>query len=1173
MKKTSLSILILLIVALCASIFFACGSTEKNPPAAEPSVTELKDEVEIAFAGLSVAGNPSVDNENGTIYFEVANEIASLDFSSLRFSAGTLTIKTEDGTPVTSPVLSEGENRFLITVTKGTITLDYTLKIVRRAAEPAAPSTPHEHALGAWSTYLPATCIVKGEERRYCSGCEYFEKRTLEIDPDHHNYTDTVTLEPTYLSEGERTYRCVDCGHNYAEVISALDPSEGLSFALREDDTYEVTGMGICTDTNLGIPSRYQEKAVTSIASEAFRDRKELTSVTIPSSVKSLGTNAFYGCDNLASVVLSEGLDRIDGYVFYNCKALTAITLPQSLTGIGEYAFLGCKSLQSFVIPNGVTSVGGSILSGCSALVDLTIPYVGNRPGVGRSDTYQYPLGYLFGRESYGGSKGAEGAFFIESSTDAVTLTYYLPSSLRNLTVTNAGYIPRGAFYGINTFDRITIKNATRIGESAFNTKVPWNKTFVLELLDCPSLMLDSWAFERCNGLNQALVIEKGWSFTGGNPFDGATFSSIALEEGNPRYHIAGNCLIETETKRLVAAFKDPEIPSDGSVTTIAASAFSMRDDMTDITIPTSVKTIERNAFDKNVNLTSITLPNSVTSIGRRAFADCYKLSAIVLSSGLTTISQSAFQNCISLQSVECPSSLRSIGRDAFNGCGALSEITIPASVTSIGTSAFTGCPLVTVYYGGFISSWCDITGLTNLMQYKPKKSLYFNGVLLEGDLIIPSDVTAIPSDAFKGCVNLTSVIIPASVTSIGTNVFGHCRQLTSITVESGNSVYHSAGNCIIETDSGTLIAGCGTSEIPSDGSVTSIAGYALCGFDYTSLVIPNSVTRIEYEAFRACDLLSSVTLSENLTTLAKGVFYGCESLTSIILPESLTSIGSEAFKECYKLVEIYNKSALELEIGSQDNGYVAFYAKEIYTSEFESKVSVNDDGYILYTEGDSVSLLGYSGSETNLILPMVTEINKYAFYGCNDLTLAIIPNGVTTIGDYAFSHCSGLLSLTIPASVTEIGSYAFDACEKLVSIIVESGNPVYHSAGNCLIETESKRMIRGCRTSVIPTDGSVTTLADSAFWQCTTLTSVTVPSGVTTIERVAFKYCYALTTVRLPASLASIGNECFLDDAFLEDLYFEGTVAEWYSITKGSKWNYNAGLYTVHCSDGDIVR
>ncbi|MFR1632354.1 MAG: leucine-rich repeat domain-containing protein, partial [Oscillospiraceae bacterium] len=158
-------------------------------------------------------------------------------------------------------------------------------------------------------------------------------------------------------------------------------------------------------------------------------------------------------------------------------------------------------------------------------------------------------------------------------------------------------------------------------------------------------------------------------------------------------------------------------------------------------------------------------------------------------------------------------------------------------------------------------------------------------GKATDTEIIIPPEVNGLPvttiSDfAFYGCGSLESITIPDSVTSIGDYVFSYCKSLESIVVESGNTVYHSSGNCIIETATKTLVVGCKTSEIPNDGSVTSIGSSAFeeCN-SLTTITIPNGVTSIGKEAFRGCDSLTSITIGDSVTSIGDYAFYGCDSL------------------------------------------------------------------------------------------------------------------------------------------------------------------------------------------------------------------------------------------------------------------------------------------------------
>ena len=303
-------------------------------------------------------------------------------------------------------------------------------------------------------------------------------------------------------------------------------------------------------------------------------------------------------------------------------------------------------------------------------------------------------------------------------------------------------------------------------------------------------------------------------------------------------------------------------------------------------------------------------------------------------------------------------------------------------------------------------------------------KNLYLNNELATS-ITIPDSVTSIGRGAFYGCTSLTSVTIGNSVTSIGDYAFYNCTSLTSITIPD---------------------------------SVTSIGELAFSGCTgLTSIVIPDSVTSVGYAAFSGCtglikiigpsDAVSAVAkqcdskaIAEIVitsgTSISDSAFRDCTSLTTVTIPDSVTSIGGGAFSGCYRLIEVYNKSALSITAGSYDNGGVAYYAKNVYTNEGGSKLTTDENGYVIYTDGDEKILVAYYGTNTELVLPSdITKINQYAFQGCTGLTSVTIGNGVTSIDWYAFSGCTGLTSVTIGSGVTSIGLYAFSGCTGLTSI------------------------------------------------------------------------------------------------------------------------------------------
>ncbi len=159
-------------------------------------------------------------------------------------------------------------------------------------------------------------CTVCGEE---------ISRETMIISPAlGHNYEDTV-VPPTETTEGYTLHKCSTCGDEYIDSYVPV-ASQGLSYTLLSDDTYEVSGIGTCTDTDIVIPATYNGKAVTSIGYGAFAYCSNLTSITIPASVTTIAERAFYSCDNLT--IYCEAESQPSGWSSYwnysNCPVYWA---------------------------------------------------------------------------------------------------------------------------------------------------------------------------------------------------------------------------------------------------------------------------------------------------------------------------------------------------------------------------------------------------------------------------------------------------------------------------------------------------------------------------------------------------------------------------------------------------------------------------------------------------------------------------------------------------------------------------------------------------------------------------------------------------------------------------------------------------------------------------------
>ena len=110
------------------------------------------------------------------------------------------------------------------------------------------------------------------------------------------------------------------------------------------------------------------------IASYAFRECSDLTSITIPNTVENIGSYAFSNCSGLLSVNIPNSITSIEYGTFYRCSGLVSVNLANTITSIGSSAFEHCSNLKSIAIPTSVTEIGSLAFAYCSNLESITIP-------------------------------------------------------------------------------------------------------------------------------------------------------------------------------------------------------------------------------------------------------------------------------------------------------------------------------------------------------------------------------------------------------------------------------------------------------------------------------------------------------------------------------------------------------------------------------------------------------------------------------------------------------------------------------------------------------------------------------------------------------------------------------------------------------------------------------
>lgn len=161
-------------------------------------------------------------------------------------------------------------------------------------------------------------------------------------------------------------------------ILVACDDDEDNSFELVYNlvgNTYEVSGItgSKASVDNLIIPAVYENVAITSIGTSAFRSCLNLVSVILPDSIISIGDNAFYGCVKLTSINMPNSLLSIGDGAFSMCTLLKSLVFPNSLLSIGNRAYANCSDITEIYLPSSLTSIGREAFATCVKLTQIII--------------------------------------------------------------------------------------------------------------------------------------------------------------------------------------------------------------------------------------------------------------------------------------------------------------------------------------------------------------------------------------------------------------------------------------------------------------------------------------------------------------------------------------------------------------------------------------------------------------------------------------------------------------------------------------------------------------------------------------------------------------------------------------------------------------------------------
>lgn len=461
---------------------------------------------------------------------------------------------------------------------------------------------------------------------------------------------------------------------------------------------------------------------------------------------------------------------------------------------------------------------------------------------------------------------------------------------------------------------------------------------------------------------------------------------------------------------------------------------------------------------------------------------------------------------------------------------------------------------------------------------------------------VLPDDVVNLEAGTFTNLKNLKKLYISDFVESVSNYAFEGCNNLTEIHYK--GKVYRNPKDFTIAFKVGQYSNGENFENIKISDSVSEIKKYAfeMCT-PLKSVVIPNSVKKIDTgvfwycpnlssveipdsvseigtRVFEGCSALKNVKLPSNIEEIKDSTFFDCRSLTDVFMPDCVKKIGSSAFKSCINLKNIKFSNSLEIidisafedcasltEVIIPDSVKVirqgAFAGcvnlKKVKIPDCLEKFDVNvfDEcpslNHIEYKNKVYKSIedfltafsvgpyAGYENFEDIEISSSVDTIKNFAFGNCKSLKSVKIPNTVKNISGDAFLNCESLTSVSIPDSVTTIGPQAFGRCLNLTEINVPDS-----------VEKMGSAVFYSCeKLSSVKLPSSIKVIGTSFFAACDKLKNIKIPEGVKEIGNYAFFKCFSLEEIVIPKSVSRIGIRLFDTCTSLKKVQILGSIEE----------------------------
>ncbi len=911
----------------------------------------------------------------------------------------------------------------------------------------------------------------------------------------------------------------------FSECVNMASVTIPINVAVVEEGAFRMTSDSAITSLT------FTGTHVSELGDEAFYGLNRLEKLTLPASVKTLGDGVFYGLSSLKEV--SDGgnvnFAVYDG-ALYTSDYRTLILFPalnleinnpevilhencrQIKRGAFYNSLLACITLQStcsFEPYSIVCPLLGAVRFAAGDLEldeeELTQAFGGFMPstfyvitGDGPYNFIKDSIVYYNPSEWTGYENIAEDGLFYARSGDTYTVLGY-HGSAKSLTI-NDTYkgvavtaIAPYAFYGNKSLTSVTLPRLLEsIGEYSFYG------CSSLTGFSCASTSLraiGSYAFCNCTSLTSPFYGSSGPS--GITQFGKYVFENTPYIEGTSDsigFLVMGSVLLR-----------------------YSGSSAS-------VTVPGNVTYIASDAFKDQGFVTSVSFPSSST---------------------LWYVDEYAFQNCIGIREFSFPASLKAVADYAFYGCSYLFNVAYNANAgdVEIGYYAYKNAGTSYTDYSAVYETYNDTLTYELTLQVNISRIYHSSDFHPIGNAYVAPREITLGNNLFLGWyydmlftrpavfplyiekdTELYARLVSSSYISDGLtydnnetggySVSGYNGADTSVVVPErykdkpvtgiNKGVF---GDNILEVQ---LPSGL---EFIEEGAFANTAWYKSAYGDFfiynnNTLIaykgnarvvrMPAGITIVANGAFKNNTSIEEVYLSASLTSIVDEMFYGCTSLKSITIGSSVVSIGQRAFYGCTSLETVTLAPGSSL-------GSIAAAAFD-GTKWFENQT---DDCII---------------------------INKIFYKYCGDATTLHIPEGVLSIASGAFAGNIKLRSVSLPTTLSSIGSGAFKDCALSEVVVPGNGSSLLFIMNSAFEGCYNLNVFDFASASILQEIG------ERAFYGCSSLGNVSLPSTLDTLDDYAFSYSGIKTVSFSPSSLLRrFGEGVFANCYFLSVVKFEG--------------------------------